>query len=150
MSARIIIVGLLAAAGMAVAGCSVTTSTPSSHEGSSPPPAAVSAAPPVPTAPGSPSRVSSSTAPAESSDVTMYQPSSVVTSSSHYTLLHTKDGVKAVTAFYDKQFTDGGWTIISKTASSFSGNFTVRKSGQGVTVAISWWLGGSSISISTY
>jgi hypothetical protein len=80
----------------------------------------------------------------------MYQPSSVVSRSPHYTLLHTKDGVNEVTAYYDQQFSSGGWTIISKTASPFSGNFTVRKSGQGATVAISGWLGGSSISISTY
>jgi hypothetical protein len=145
--------GLLIAAGGVVAGCSSTfTSTPeaqhaTSRQATSSAPAQTSSgraqAPTL--AAGAPS------APvAAAGDVATYQPSEVVTQTSHYTLLHTSDGVARVTSFYDSQFASGGWTIVSKYAGPYSGTFTARKSGHGASVSIYPVGGGSSISISTY
>jgi hypothetical protein len=81
--------------------------------------------------------------------VARYQPSTIVTQSPSYTLLHTSDGVTRVSDFYAKQFSHG-WTVVNKTLTAHSGSFTVRKSGHGANVVIAPMPSGASISISTY
>jgi hypothetical protein len=160
MAARTIAISTLLAAGLAAAGCTSTartTSPPASAAGST---AVVSTAPSIasspPTSAPTPSATSSAqmSAPASGTsnstdEVAWYEPSFVVSQAAH-TLLRTSDDVEKVTNFYDQHLTNGGWTIISKTSSPYSGNFTVRKSGHGATVAISSTGNGSSVSISTY
>jgi hypothetical protein len=142
--------GLLIAAGAAVAGCSSTfTSTPEAQQATSR--QATSSAPAQTSSGRAQAPTQAAKAPvAAAGDVADYQPSEVLTQTSHYTLLHTSDGVSTVTSFYDSQFANGGWTIVSKYAGPYSGTFTVRKSGHGASVSIYPVGGGSSISISTY
>lgn len=64
--------------------------------------------------------------------------------------LRTNDPVSRVAAFYTRELERGGWTFVSRSVTPASASFTVKRSGQGATIAVSKAQQGSGISISTY
>lgn len=83
-------------------------------------------------------------------DVPGYEPSTVVSRSARALVLTSTDPVSKVGSFYVTKFAGGGWVVVSKVVTPTSANFTVKKNGQGASVAVAPKAGGSSISISSY
>ena len=90
------------------------------------------------------------TAGGEIAGIPFYQPSHVVSHTGHSALLTTPASVTKVTDYYVKEVHSGGWTTVSKSATRYNGNLTVKKSGQGATISVSPSRPGSRVSISTY
>lgn len=130
----------LLAAGLGVAACGGITSP-----GQPTPPG---------TAPATPSATGAS-APAASASgsiagIPFYQPASIVSEGGGSALLASPDPVTKVSDYYIRVVDAGGWTTVSKSITSWSGNLTIKKSGQGATISVSQSGSGSVISISTY
>jgi hypothetical protein len=83
-------------------------------------------------------------------DVPAYEPSTVVSRSARSLVLSSTDPVAKVGSFYATKLAGGGWVVVSKVVTPTSANFTVKKNGQGASVAVAPKAGGSSISISSY
>jgi hypothetical protein len=141
----------LAFATVAVAGCGGSSSTT--------PATTTAKVTATVTAPSTPSTVTATHAvvvtptPATSSGVdgvAAYQPSTVVSHGAHSLVLTSKDSAGTVGAFYATKLSGDGWVTVSKTVAPTHANFTVKKNGQGATVAVAPAGSGSSISISTY
>ncbi|HEX9033350.1 MAG TPA: hypothetical protein VF834_16040, partial [Streptosporangiaceae bacterium] len=89
--------------------------------------------------------------PASSGSLPDYTPSTVVSRAMGHVQLTTPDSVRQVTAFYDRALSQGGWSIISASKTTYSTNITATRGHTGTTLAIaSAGSLGTSISISTY
>lgn len=82
--------------------------------------------------------------------VPAYEPSSVVSHGAHSLVLTSKDSTGQVGAFYAAKLSGDGWVTVSKTVDPTHANFTVKKNGQGASIAVAPAGSGSSISISSY
>lgn len=107
------------------------------------------------TASATPSAISAAAPPAASASASIagipfYQPSQVTSQTGGSALLTSPDSVAKVSAFYVNMADSGGWTTVSKSITPYSGNLTIKKSGEGATISISPSGPGSTISISTY
>ena len=67
-----------------------------------------------------------STPTANSTTLPRYQPSSVVSDTAGSLQLTSPDSVQKVTAFYNKALSEGGWSIVSTSKTSYSTNITAR------------------------
>ena len=65
-------------------------------------------------------------------------------------MLRSSDSVEQVSKFYGGWIEQANWTMVSHTSSSASANYTIKKSGDGATIAISTAGADTLISISTY
>ncbi len=140
------IMGTLLACGLAACGSggsssgTATTSTETHSTSSTSAPASTASSPTAP---------STTSAPASSSEVPIYQPSSVVSQATGHTELKSPDPVSKVTDFYEKAFS--GWTITSSTKSGYNSTIIAKRGSQGATVSISSaGSAGTTIAISTY
>ena len=79
-----------------------------------------------------------------------YKPSDVVSEESGSTVLTSPDPVEKVARFYVDFANTKNWDTVSKSVSGNSANLTIKKSGQGATVAIVSRPSGALITISTY
>jgi hypothetical protein len=82
--------------------------------------------------------------------IPIYKPSDTVSEASGSTVLKTSDSVDQVSKFYGDWIEKDNWDTVSHTSSSASANFTIKKSGDGATIAISTSGSDTLISISTY
>jgi hypothetical protein len=135
-------------------------STSSDHASGSTSPAAQSVATPAPAPasatatpktnatqpPAQPARETAST----DDGIPIYQPSHVVTSGHSYTGLKSSDSVSKVSDWYNHALVQSGWDFTSKSLNRWSGNFVVRKDGQGASVSVSHGFGDTLIAISRY
>ena len=80
----------------------------------------------------------------------MYQPSTIRSQTSDSAVLTSPDSVTKVSDYYVSVVDTGGWTTVSKSITAYSGNLTIKKSGQGATISVAPSGSGSVISISTY
>lgn len=123
----------------------------------------------VTTEQSSPSATSSQSTPASSSQSTpsgesspgtggsvegipYYQPSTLVSQSTGSTILGTQDPIRKVAAFYSHVVDTGGWTVVSRAVTQNGASFTIKKSGEGASIAVGRGTAGwrTGISISTY
>lgn len=82
--------------------------------------------------------------------IPLYKPSETVSDVSGSTVLKSPDSVEQVSKFYGDWIERAKWTTVSHTSSSASANYTIKKSGDGATIAISTAGSDTIISISTY
>lgn len=82
--------------------------------------------------------------------IPLYKPSDTVSDVSGSTVLKTPDSVDQVSTFYGDWIKKASWSTVSHTSSSASANYTIKKSGDGATIAISTTGSDTLISISTY
>jgi hypothetical protein len=130
----------LAAAVVAVGvGCAACGSGGSPSKQSPPP------SPPSPTITSPPT-----SAPASATDIPEYQPSTVVSKAAGSTVLHSRDPIDKVSAFYLDFVNAGGWQTVSKSTTPYSTSLTIKKPGKGASISIAPTQGGTVISISTY
>jgi hypothetical protein len=143
----------LAFATTAVAGCGSSSTTTTTTATTTKVTATVTS-PSTTAAPSAPPPVTvrkSTTAASSGIDgVPAYEPSTVVSHGAHSLVLTSTDSTGTVGAFYAAKLSGDGWVTVSKTVDPTHANFTVKKNGQGATVAVAPAGSGSSISISTY
>lgn len=82
--------------------------------------------------------------------IPIYEPSEVVSEATGSTVLETPDSVKEVYDFYVDFVERENWETVSQNSSSAAANLTIKKSGDGSTIAISTSGSDTLISISTY
>jgi hypothetical protein len=82
--------------------------------------------------------------------VPFYEPSSVHSQTSSSATLTSPDPVTKVSDYYLNVVKTDGWTTVSKSITSHSGNLTIKKSGQGATVSVAPSGSGTLITISAY
>ncbi|MBO0875400.1 MAG: hypothetical protein J2P19_18625 [Pseudonocardia sp.] len=109
---------------------------------SQPPPAA----PPPTTANASPGAGASGSI----KGIPFYQPSTVRSQTEATVVLSSPDPVTKVSDYYVNMVNSGGWTTVAKSITLYSGNLTIKKSGQGATISVAPSGSGSVITISTY
>jgi hypothetical protein len=83
-------------------------------------------------------------------NIPFYQPSTVHSQTEASATLTSPDPVTKVSDYYVSMANTGGWTIVSKSITSHSGNLTLKRSGQGATIAVAPSGSGSLISINAY
>ncbi len=135
--------GWAAAAALAV-GVTACGGNTSPDHGASP---AITSATPSATSASAPATSSAS---ASIAGIPFYQPSSTVSQTGSSAVLTSPDPVTKVTAYYVNVADTGGWTTVSRSITSYSGNLTIKKPGQGATISVAPSGAGSVISISTY
>ena len=81
--------------------------------------------------------------------IPIYQPSVVLSQAAGSLRFISGDSVTQVGAYYASTF-GGGWVVVSKTVTPHSARFTVRKNGQGATVAVFPYGAGSTVLIARY
>jgi len=82
--------------------------------------------------------------------IPFYQPSHVVNHTSRSALLTSPDSVTTVSDYYVKVVERDGWTTVSKSITHYSGNLTIKKSGEGASISVAPSGSGSRISIAAY
>jgi hypothetical protein len=82
--------------------------------------------------------------------IPFYQPSTIRGQTSTTVVLNSPDPVTKVSDYYVNVVNSGGWTTVSKSITPYSGNLTIKKSGQGATISVAPSGSGSVITISTY
>jgi len=82
--------------------------------------------------------------------IPIYQPSVVLSQAAGSLRLISGESVTQVGAYYAATFSGGGWVVVSKTVTPHSARFTVRKNGQGATVAVFPHGAGSAVLIARY
>jgi hypothetical protein len=148
------LVGLLVATVLAVglvAGCGGTkTASTGTTPASSITSPAITSSTATSTSSPSISTAPSSTSTPDSTTLPRYMPSSVVSDTAGSLQLTSPDSVQKLTAFYDNALSQGGWTIVSTSKTTYSTNITARKGGTGTTLSISVTGSGTYISLTTY
>jgi hypothetical protein len=79
-----------------------------------------------------------------------YQPSTVHSQTSSSATLSSPDAVTKVSDYYVNVVHKGGWTTVTKSLTTHSGNLTIKRSGQGATIAVAPSGSGTLITINTY
>jgi hypothetical protein len=79
-----------------------------------------------------------------------YQPTTVVSRSSHSTVLTSPDSVSKVGAFYSDVLKKDGWEVRSSSVSAYHASFSAHRNNEGVSISVYPRGSGSGISISTY
>lgn len=87
---------------------------------------------------------------AEDLGIPLYKPSETVSDVSGSTVLKSPDSVEQVSKFYGDWVEKANWDTVSRSSSSASASYTIKKSGDGATIAISTAGSDTIISISTY
>jgi hypothetical protein len=82
--------------------------------------------------------------------IPFYQPSSVHSQTSSSATLSSPDPVTKVSDYYVNVVHTGGWTTVTKSLTSHSGNLTIKRSGQGATISVAPSGSGTFITINTY
>jgi hypothetical protein len=82
--------------------------------------------------------------------VPVYQPSAALSQAPGSIRLISGESVTRVGAYYASTFSGGGWVIVSKTVTPDTARFTVKKNGQGATVAVFPYGAGSAVLIARY
>ena len=82
--------------------------------------------------------------------IPIYQPSAVLSQAAGSLRVISGESVTRVGAYYASTFSGGGWVVVSKTVTPHSARFTVRKNGQGATVAVFPHGAGSAVLIARY
>jgi len=82
--------------------------------------------------------------------IPIYQPSAVLSQAAGSLGFISGESVTQVGAYYASTFSGGGWVVVSKTVTPHSARFTVRKAGQGATVAVFPHGAGSAVVIAHY
>jgi hypothetical protein len=134
----------LAVAALLLTACGSSSSTTSTKTVAAP----AAPAPAAPTAQATPTAPSSSSS--NPDGVPTYKPSTVVSQAPHSLIIASPESVSKVSAYYSSAFSGGGWVIVSKTVTPYSGSFTVSKNGGGATVVVSPKGSGSTIAISSH
>jgi hypothetical protein len=147
----------LVVAALLLTACGSSSSATSTKTVAAPAAPTAPAAPAAPTAPAAPATPTAPTAPTAASSsssnpdgVPTYKPSTVVSQAPHSLIIASPESVSKVSAYYSSAFSGGGWVIVSKTVTPYSGSFTVSKNGGGATVVVSPKGSGSTIAISSH
>jgi hypothetical protein len=82
--------------------------------------------------------------------IRFYRPSTVVSQTGSSVTLKSPDTVTKVSNFYANLAGTGGWTVLSKSLTPYSGNLNIKKSGQGANIAVYPSGSGAMVTISTY
>jgi hypothetical protein len=77
-----------------------------------------------------------------------YQPASVVSKSTHSTVLASPDSISKIGTFYRAVLAKGGWQLRSSSSSAYHASFSAHRAGEGVNVSVYPRGSGSGISIS--
>lgn len=145
---QLVIAGIALLAGAALAACGGSSTTTVTATPTAAAPTVATQAPTTQAA--SPTTTSSGGGAAQPKRIAVYHPSTVIKQNNFALVLRSPDPVSKVGAFYKAQLAQGGWQIRSASSNAFHANFTARRDGEGVTIAVYPTGSGSGVTVAEH